>query len=143
MLILGPHEVLHRVNIVSFTIRHFQRLLHSNFIVKLLSDLFGIQARSGCSCAGPYGHKLLNINEKISMKLLRWIRGDAYDSKDNLNFEGVKFGWARINIHYSMEQFDVDYICNAIEFIVEHGHKFLYYYYFQPQCGSWKHIDRE
>ena len=36
--------------------------LHHNFVVALLNDLFGIQARGGCSCAGPYGHRLLGID---------------------------------------------------------------------------------
>lgn len=111
------------MNIVSFTIKHDDRLLHSNFIVKILSDIFGIQARSGCSCAGPYGHKLLNIDEKISLKLLKWIRGD--ESNDDLNFNGVKFGWARINLHYSLEWDDLEYMCKVIEFIAKHGYKFL------------------
>ena len=34
---------------------------HHNYVVALLSDLFGIQSRGGCSCAGPYGHRLLRI----------------------------------------------------------------------------------
>lgn len=40
--------------------------LHGPFVAALLSDLFGIQSRGGCSCAGPYGHKLLNIDETCS-----------------------------------------------------------------------------
>lgn len=75
IIILGPHDKLNRVSIVSFVIRHKDRSLHSNFVVRLLSDLFGIQGRSGCSCAGPYGHKLLNIDENVSFDLLKWIRG--------------------------------------------------------------------
>jgi hypothetical protein len=42
-----------RLPIVSFGIRHPPRLVHSNYVVALLSDLFGIQACSGCFCAGP------------------------------------------------------------------------------------------
>ena len=49
------------VQILSFLIRHGDRFLHWNFVSVLLNDLFGIQARGGCMCAGPYGHKLLNI----------------------------------------------------------------------------------
>ena len=33
-----------------------------NFVVALLSDLFGIQARSGCFCAGPYIHRMYPID---------------------------------------------------------------------------------
>ena len=48
-----------RLGIVSFMVEHGDRFLHHNFVVALLNDLFGIQARGGCSCAGPYGHRLL------------------------------------------------------------------------------------
>jgi len=37
----------------------------------------------------------------------------------------VKFGWARINLHYSLEESDLEYICKVIEFIAEKGYKFL------------------
>ena len=47
--------------------------LHHNFVVALLNDLFGIQARGGCSCAGPYGHRLLGIG---AGPLARAARGD-------------------------------------------------------------------
>lgn len=36
-----------------------RRLLHWNYVSTLLSDLFGIQARGGCLCAGPYGTSTL------------------------------------------------------------------------------------
>lgn len=41
--------------------------LHGPFVAKLLNDLFGIQARGGCACAGPYGHSLLGIDEPHSL----------------------------------------------------------------------------
>jgi hypothetical protein len=44
-----------RLPIVSFRIRHGARYLHHEFVVALLNDLLGIQARGGCSCAGPTG----------------------------------------------------------------------------------------
>ena len=43
-----------RLSIVSFRVRHHGRFLHHNFVVALLNDLFGIQARGGCSCTGPH-----------------------------------------------------------------------------------------
>ncbi|MES1182366.1 MAG: aminotransferase class V-fold PLP-dependent enzyme, partial [Myxococcales bacterium] len=55
-----------RVPIVSFLIRHGDGFLHHHFVVRLLNDLFGIQARSGCSCAGPYGHALLGVEPEAS-----------------------------------------------------------------------------
>ena len=62
--ILGNTE-LERLAIVSFGLRHAGRLLHANFVVAVLSDLFGIQARSGCFCAGPYIHRLYPIDERV------------------------------------------------------------------------------
>ena len=49
-----------------FVVRPGGRYLHHNFVVALLNDLFGIQARGGCSCAGPYGHRLLGIDVERS-----------------------------------------------------------------------------
>ena len=59
--ILGNPEA-DRLPIVSFALRGASgRRLHHGFVVALLNDLFGIQCRGGCSCAGPYGHRLLDI----------------------------------------------------------------------------------
>jgi selenocysteine lyase/cysteine desulfurase len=60
-----------RLSIVSFLVRAPSgRYLHHNFIVALLNDLFGLQARGGCSCAGPYGHRLLGIDLDGSVALV-------------------------------------------------------------------------
>ena len=55
-----------RLSIVSFVLRSGDRYLHHNYVVALLNDLFGIQSRAGCSCAGPYGHRLLDIDRDTS-----------------------------------------------------------------------------
>ncbi|MCC6832981.1 MAG: aminotransferase class V-fold PLP-dependent enzyme, partial [Thermoleophilia bacterium] len=62
-----------RLSIVSFVVRHDGRYLHHNFVVALLNDLFGIQSRGGCSCAGPYGHRLLGIDIETSREFEREI----------------------------------------------------------------------
>ena len=66
--ILGSHEA-DRLSIVSFVVRHDGKYLHHNFVVALLNDLFGIQSRGGCSCAGPYGHRLLGIDLETSPRV--------------------------------------------------------------------------
>lgn len=43
--------------------------LHGSFVATLFNDLFGIQARGGCDCAGPYGHALLNFDKTESLKI--------------------------------------------------------------------------
>src|SRR5690606_36662758 len=67
-LLADKHE--HRLGILSIYIKG----LHYNLGVKLLNDRFGIQTRGGCSCAGTYGHYLLEIDptrsEDLKAKLL-------------------------------------------------------------------------
>ena len=72
IFVLGNHEAW-RLSIVSFVVRHNESYLHHNFVVALLNDLFGIQARGGCSCAGPYGHRLLGIDLETSKEFEREI----------------------------------------------------------------------
>ena len=54
---------------MSFAIRRDGRYLHHNLVVAMLNDLFGIQSRGGCSCAGPYGHRLLGIGAERSTRV--------------------------------------------------------------------------
>jgi selenocysteine lyase/cysteine desulfurase len=43
--------------------------LHGRFVARLMNDLFGIQARGGCGCAGPYGHALLGVGDELSLRI--------------------------------------------------------------------------
>lgn len=125
---IAPDE---RVSIVSINIRHKDRILHPRFVAKLLNDLFGIQSRAGCSCAGPYGHILLGIDHQTSEKYRRLIvRG----------CEGIKPGWVRVNIHYTLSQEDVNYLIDAIEFVARAGHLFLQKYVFDMKTAEWHYI---
>ena len=81
-----------RLSIVSFVLRSPSgRYLHHNFVVSVLNDLFGIQSRGGCSCAGPYGHRLLGIDINRSHEFEREIARGC---------EGIKPGWVRVNFNY-------------------------------------------
>ena len=71
--VLGNPEA-DRLSIVSFMIRHGARYLHYNYVIALLNDLFGIQARGGCSCAGPYGGTLLGVGPEAGPVSCRWSR---------------------------------------------------------------------
>jgi selenocysteine lyase/cysteine desulfurase len=122
-----PRECL---SILSFNIRHKDRYLHPKFVTKLLSDLFGIQSRAGCSCAGPYGHVLLGIDKAKSQKLQRIIRQ---------GYNGIKPGWVRINLHYTFTRDDLEYLLSAIRFLAERGHHFLKLYEFDIYTSEWQH----
>ena len=132
--IIGDVDPYRRVSIISFNIKHKDKILHPKFVTKLINDLFGIQSRAGCSCAGPYGHFLLGINDETSEKFRKLIL------KGN---EGIKPGWIRVNIHYSLSQDDIDYIIKAITFIARFGHLFLQKYSFDMATAEWKYIGFE
>ncbi|HEX9030738.1 MAG TPA: aminotransferase class V-fold PLP-dependent enzyme [Streptosporangiaceae bacterium] len=127
--ILGNHESS-RLSIVSFRIRHGAQYLHHNFVVAVLNDLFGIQARGGCSCAGPYGHRLLAIGA---------ARSHALRDEIGLGCDGVKPGWSRVNLNYFISQATADYIAAAVELIAENGYRLLPCYVFDPRTGLWTH----
>jgi len=129
--ILGNPDPLRRTGIVSFNLRGGDgKYLHPKFVTSLLNDLFGIQSRAGCSCAGPYGHRLLDIDQARSEQYRKWI-GKGYC--------GVKPGWCRISLHYVMDDLEIGYIMDAVEFIADHGHHFLTQYDFDLHTGTWKH----
>ena len=127
--VLGSHQAA-RLSIVSFRIRHGARYLHHNFVVALLNDLFGIQARGGCSCAGPYGHRLLAIGPARSHALREEI-GHGCD--------GVKPGWTRVNLNYFISGATAGYIAAAVELIAAGGYRLLPDYRFDPRTGLWRH----
>ena len=127
--ILGSHRSA-RLPVISFRLRHGAQYLHHNFAVALLNDLFGIQARGGCSCAGPYGHRLLEIGPARSHALREEI-GHGCD--------GVKPGWTRVNFNYFITAAAADYIIAAVELIAAGGYRLLPSYRFDPHTGLWRH----
>lgn len=118
------------IPIVSFNIRHGDRVLHPKFVTKLLNDLFGIQSRAGCSCAGPYGHILLGVDDAASRKFRRVVLE---------GHQGIKPGWVRINIHYAFTPEDVGFLVRAVAFAARFGHLFLRDYVFDLETGEWTH----
>ena len=120
-----------RLSIVSFVIRRpGGRYLHHNFVVALLSDLFGIQSRGGCSCAGPYGHRLLGIDLE---------RSHEFEHEITRGCEGIKPGWTRVSFNYFISDTVFDYIVRAVDLVATHGWKLLPQYRFEPASGLWRH----
>lgn len=127
--ILGSREA-RRLSIVSFVVRHDGRYLHHNFVVALLNDLFGIQSRGGCSCAGPYGHRLLGIDIETSHEFEREIARGC---------EGIKPGWVRVNFNYFISEAVFAFLLDAVDFVGTHGWRFLPDYAFDPATALWHH----
>jgi selenocysteine lyase/cysteine desulfurase len=122
-----------RLSIVSFTVRRpGGRYLHHNLVVAILNDLFGIQSRGGCSCAGPYGHRLLGIDLERSHEFEREITHGC---------EGIKPGWVRVNFNYFVSEAVFRYVVRAVGLVADHGWKLVPEYRFDLASGRWHHKD--
>ncbi|GAA5524538.1 cysteine desulfurase [Microbulbifer aestuariivivens] len=127
--ILGGTEA-ERVSIVSLHILREGKPLHHGFVVALLNDLFGIQVRGGCSCAGPYGHALLHLTAAQSEALEQVVaEGESL----------LKPGWVRLNFNYFLDIETVDYLIEAIALIADSGYRLLPYYQYDAEAGVWRY----
>ena len=54
-------------------------------------------------------------------------------------YSGIKPGWCRISLHYAMDDIEVKYILDAIEFVAEQGYRFMPLYDFDINTGAWLH----
>jgi selenocysteine lyase/cysteine desulfurase len=124
------NSAVERVGIVSLVVRHPRGLLHSHFVGAVLNDLFGIQVRSGCFCAGPYIHRLAPIPEPWS----RWMSAEAEDGH-----EGAKLSLLRVSFGYFMSDAVVDYVIEAVNLVAEEGWRLLPHYRFDPDTARWHH----
>lgn len=128
--LLGNLEA-RRLSIVSFVVRSPSgRYLHHNFVVAVLNDLFGIQSRGGCSCAGPYGHALLGIDLE---------RSHEFEREISVGCEGIKPGWVRVSFNYFISDVVADYIVQAVRMVARDGWRLLGDYRFDPVSGLWRH----
>jgi len=126
--ILGPRRAK-RLAILSMRFKHGGRDLHYGFVVALLNDLFGIQARGGCSCAGPYGHRLLAMSAEQSHDLATAVAAGAAI---------LRPGWVRVGFNYFISEADFEYILSALELVACHGWRLLPFYRYDHSSGTWQ-----
>ena len=111
--ILGPQNHMERLSTISCIFYDKDgnavpfRLVH-----RVLSDFFGVQVRSGCNCAGPFGAYLLNIDKTIKDKAKTEISEGNFEVKQT-------YGWLRFNTHFSMTNEELYYLINSLSFIIE------------------------
>lgn len=99
--ILAPNTKK-RLSIFSF---YFEKY-HFNLVVKLLNDRFGIQTRGGCSCAGTYGHFLLNVNQETSNRIKDQILHGCNTEKP---------GWVRLSLHPTITTEELKFVCDSLK----------------------------
>lgn len=104
--LLGGSVIEGALPIFSFQIVNTSgQMVHHQLVTRMLSDVFGIQARGGCACAGPYAHQLLGLNREDSNALFARIQaGD----------ELAKPGWVRLNLSYIHRPDQVTRILDAV-----------------------------
>jgi len=117
-----------RLAIVSFYIPG----AHYNLVVRLLNDKFGVQTRGGCSCAGTYGHILLNVDQDTSSKITQQI---------DLGDFAEKPGWIRASFHPTSSDEEVAYVVEAINKVTENLALWSKDYRFNPASGDYEHYN--
>lgn len=100
-------NIQERSGVVSFIVTG----VHYNLVARLLNDRFGIQVRGGCSCAGTYGHILLQVDKVQSYGIRQDIEAGKLSSKP---------GWVRLSLHPTMTDEEVNYIIDAIEMTISY-----------------------
>lgn len=104
--------------------------LHYGFVVSLLNDLFGIQVRGGCSCAGPYAHTLLGMDMAFSRQV---------EAAVSCGVGVLRPGWVRLNFNYFIAEEEFCYLLDALALVAEHGWKLLPLYRYDSAHGVWRH----
>jgi selenocysteine lyase/cysteine desulfurase len=125
IVILAPQHQ-HRLGVVSFYIED----LHFNLGVKLLNDRFGIQTRGGCSCAGTYGHYLLNVDQELSNALVCQI-----DAGDLIQ----KPGWIRMSFHPTTTNAEIVYVCQSLIELAQHHREWAKDYVYEAKSNEFVH----
>jgi len=115
-----------RLGVISFYIEG----LHFNLAVKLLNDRFGVQVRGGCSCAGTYGHYLLEVSYEKSKMLTDEI---------SLGILANKPGWVRMSIHPTMTNREIEYILDAIDAVARNHQLWSNDYKYDSCTNEWTH----
>ncbi|KAK9875710.1 hypothetical protein WA026_009507 [Henosepilachna vigintioctopunctata] len=146
LILLGNNSPnLKRLPMFSFMVRHPRGLfLHHNFVCAVLNDIFGIQARSGCPCAGQYAQDLLGIDQSLADQYENIILEDRRLSSlnlgtDNSTFELLRPGFTRISLPYFINDNELAYIMEAVKMVATEGWKLLPQYVVDLESGEWRH----
>ncbi|WP_246945062.1 aminotransferase class V-fold PLP-dependent enzyme [Bacillus pinisoli] len=115
-----------RLGMISFYIDN----IPYNLLVKLLDEKYGIQVRGGCSCAGTYGHYLLNIDQSTSKHITDEL------SQGNLT---SKPGWIRVSIHPTNTFEELETFITAIREIIHHYDQWKNDFIYDSVTGEYEH----
>ncbi|KAJ8682427.1 hypothetical protein QAD02_018219, partial [Eretmocerus hayati] len=143
LILLGcsSHNVK-RLPTFSFMVRHPRgTFLHHNFVCAVLNDVFGVQARGGCACAGRYAHDLMGIDQALAKEYEALLfKGSGSDATNTeCNAEPLRPGFARLTLPYFMPESEVAFVLEALKMVATEGWKLLPQYVLNPDTGEWRH----
>jgi tRNA(Ile)-lysidine synthase TilS/MesJ/selenocysteine lyase/cysteine desulfurase len=142
--------------IFSFLIKCGSRFLHYNYVCAILNDVFGIQSRGGCQCAGPYSQRLLGLTETtknsdnngaadvIEMPSIanQQIEHALVHSKERA--ELLRPGYTRLSLPFKgLDKEQEDYVCQALEWTSRNAWMLLCQYRCNHRTGEWRHKSRQ
>ena len=139
-----------RLPVLSFLIKNPDSglYLHHNFICAILNDVFGVQARGGCACAGPYAQHLLGIDKDMAKDYENMLIEDDRLDREHLrrghseysSYEMLRPGFARLNLPWFASEEEIGFVLDALEMIADQGWKLLPQYRMNNETGDWKHF---
>ncbi len=120
----------HRLPIFSFLVRdNSGQPVHQQLFTRMLSDVYGIQARGGCACAGPYAHRLLGIDRATS---------EVLHAELSAGKEMKKPGWVRLNFSYLMTEETVQFIIDSVDDLSHRTEEFAPFYDADPATARFR-----
>ncbi|KAJ1370590.1 hypothetical protein KIN20_032351 [Parelaphostrongylus tenuis] len=148
LIMLGAPITTGRLAVLSFLIKDpVSRLFfHHNYISALLNDLFGIQSRAGCMCAGPYAQHLMGIDEELAEQYFTALKESDGLDRTHLRRVGeyssnelLRPGFTRISVPYFWTDRQVDHLVECIRFVAERAADFIHLYQLNCESAEWHH----
>jgi len=153
--ILGPSSDIDRLPIFSLMFSDPKgegkgMFLHHNFVSSLLNDMFGVQSRGGCACAGPYAQSLMGMDLSLASRYEALLLEDQRLDRTHLRRyreysqnEVLRPGFVRLNLSFFASELEIDFLLEAVKWVAAHGHKILPLYLFNRETGEWHHKDHQ
>eukprot|EP00547_Thalassionema_nitzschioides_P011281 CAMPEP_0194261270 /NCGR_PEP_ID=MMETSP0158-20130606/45937_1 /TAXON_ID=33649 /ORGANISM="Thalassionema nitzschioides, Strain L26-B" /LENGTH=1612 /DNA_ID=CAMNT_0039001387 /DNA_START=24 /DNA_END=4859 /DNA_ORIENTATION=- len=138
LILLGNINTSDCLPIFSFLIHHPStgRFLHYNYVSAILNDVFGIQCRGGCQCAGPYSHAILGLSSEHSKQI-----EEIHLLKDKE--EVYRPGYTRLSLPVlGLLPCEVEYVQSALLWVAQNGWALLCDYRIHHRTGEWHHYQR-
>lgn len=117
--IYGETNLLKRANVITFNFEYGNQYIQHSFASLIFTDVFGIQIRSGCFCAGPFGIELLKIDSEKVQTIEEEVEAGIMINKP---------GYLRLDLTFYLEDYEVEYIAAACLLIAKYWRNFAKLY---------------